>query len=41
MEKYEEIRRVGRGAEGSVYLVRDRSDGSEKVIKKVSFLAGS
>eukprot|EP00047_Mylnosiga_fluctuans_P007739 m.255244 g.255244 ORF g.255244 m.255244 type:complete len:799 (+) comp19374_c0_seq1:30-2426(+) len=35
MDKYEEIRRIGKGSEGSVYLVVHRESGCEYVIKKI------
>jgi serine/threonine protein kinase len=35
MERYDVVRRVGKGSEGSVYLVRDRAGGGEFVVKKI------
>ena len=35
MERYEELERIGKGSEGSVFLVRDRNTGNTCVIKKI------
>lgn len=35
LDDYEELRRVGRGSEGTVFLVRQKSTGLQFVIKKI------
>jgi serine/threonine protein kinase len=35
MDKYEELQRIGKGAEGTVFLARIRETGAMCVIKKI------